>query len=221
MAEAAANIHEEEPLGKLYDARAARRLLRYLKPYRRLVIVALGVTIAVNLVRQLGPLITKWAIDDYVTPATRGSMPPAVAFDGIFILSIVYLVSLLVTLVIGYFQDVLLSVIGQRVMFDLRAEIFAKLQHIELAFYDKNPVGRLMTRLTTDVDSLNELFTSGLVEVLGDLVLVVAALGEGGRLLDRHEHLGVARRCREVQPRSRGRFMGEGVRHHDGDLAER
>ena len=176
MAEAAANIHEEEPLGKLYDARAARRLLRYLKPYRRLVIVALGVTIAVNLVRQLGPLITKWAIDDYVTPATQGSMPPAVAFDGIFVLSIVYLVSLLVTLVIGYFQDVLLSVIGQRIMFDLRAEIFAKLQHVELAFYDKNPVGRLMTRLTTDVDSLNELFTSGLVEVLGDLVLVVAAL---------------------------------------------
>ncbi len=176
MAEDAVNIHEEEPLGKLYDARAARRLLRYLRPYKRLVIIALGVTIAVNLVRQLGPLITKWAIDDYVTPASQGRIPQSDAFDGIFILAIVYLASLLVTLVIGYFQDVLLSLIGQRVMLDLRAEIFAKLQHIELAFYDKNPVGRLMTRLTTDVDALNELFTAGLVEVLGDLVLVVAAL---------------------------------------------
>jgi ATP-binding cassette subfamily B protein len=85
-------------------------------------------------------------------------------------------VSLIGTLFIGYFQDVLLNVIGQRVMFDLRAEIFAKFQHVELAYYDKNPVGRLMTRLTTDVDALNELFTAGLVEVLGDVVLVVAAL---------------------------------------------
>lgn len=176
MSEAAANIHEEEPLGKLYDSRAARRLLRYLAPYKRLVIIALGVTIAVNLLRQLGPLITKWAIDDYITPAAQKQLALDTAFHGILILSIVYLLSLIGTLVIGYFQDVLLNVIGQRVMFDLRAEIFAKLQHVELAYYDKNPVGRLMTRLTTDVDALNELFTSGLVEVLGDIVLVVAAL---------------------------------------------
>jgi len=176
MAETAANIHEEEPLGKLYDSRAARRLLRYLAPYKRLVIIALAVTIAVNLVRQLGPLITKWAIDNYITPAAQKQLSLDTAFHGILILSIIYLVSLIGTLVIGYFQDVLLNVIGQRVMFDLRAEIFAKFQHVELAYYDKNPVGRLMTRLTTDVDALNELFTSGLVEVLGDVVLVVAAL---------------------------------------------
>ena len=176
MAETAANIHEEEPLGKLYDSRAARRLLRYLAPYKRLVIIALAVTIAVNLVRQLGPLITKWAIDNYITPAAQKQLALDTAFHGILILSIIYLVSLIGTLVIGYFQDVLLNVIGQRVMFDLRAEIFAKFQHVELAYYDKNPVGRLMTRLTTDVDALNELFTSGLVEVLGDVVLVVAAL---------------------------------------------
>ncbi len=171
------NIHEEEALGKLYDSRAARRLLGYLRPYRRLVLVALLLTIAVNLVRQVGPLLTKWAIDDFVGPAAGGKLPIETAFHGIALLTAAYLVSLIVTLGIGYFQDVLLNTLGQRVMFDLRAQIFRKLQTIEVAYYDRNPVGRLMTRLTSDVDALNELFTSGLVEVLGDIVVIAAALG--------------------------------------------
>jgi ATP-binding cassette subfamily B multidrug efflux pump len=169
--------HEEEQLGRAYDAKAARRLIRYLAPYKHLVLIALVLTISVNLVRQVGPLLTKWAIDDYVTPATEGAMRFEDAFEGITLLAVVYIISLLVTLCIGYFQDVLLNTIGQRVMLDLRDQIFSKLQTVELAFYDKNPVGRLITRLTTDVDSLNELFTSGLVEVLGDIVLIAGALG--------------------------------------------
>ena len=176
MAEAASH-HEEEQLGKLYDAKAARRLLRYLAPYRRLVVVALVLTVAVNLVRQVGPLLTKWAIDDYIKPAADHQLNTQDAFHGIVLLSLAYILSLAVTLTIGYFQDVLLNTIGQRVMYDLRDEIFRKLQTIEVAFYDRNPVGRLMTRLTTDVDSLNELFTSGLVEVLGDVVLIIGAAG--------------------------------------------
>ncbi len=173
----ASDHHEEEQLGKPYDTRTARRLTRYLAPYKHLVLIALGLTIVVNLVRQVGPLLTKWAIDDYVTPATDGAMRFDDAFHGITLLAAVYFISLLVTLCIGYFQDVLLNTIGQRVMFDLRDQIFDKLQTVELAFYDKNPVGRLVTRLTTDVDSLNELFTSGMVEVLGDIVLIAGALG--------------------------------------------
>jgi ATP-binding cassette, subfamily B, multidrug efflux pump len=173
----ASDHHEEEQLGKAYDAKTARRLIRYLSPYKHLVLIALMLTIGGNLVRQVGPLLTKWAIDDYVTPATEGAMAFDGAFRGIALLAVAYFVSLLVTLCIGYFQDVLLNTIGQRVMFDLRDQIFSKLQTIELAFYDKNPVGRLITRLTTDVDSLNELFTSGLVEVLGDIVLIAGALG--------------------------------------------
>ncbi len=169
--------HEEEQLGKLYDAHAARRLIRYLAPYKRTVVVALILTIGLNLVRQVGPLLTKWAIDDYVKPASDGAMNIDHAFRGITILSLVYILSLVVTLGVGYFQDVLLNTIGQRVMYDLREQIFAKLQTIEVAFYDSNPVGRLITRLTTDVDALNELFTSGLVEVLGDIVLIAGALG--------------------------------------------
>ncbi|MGH9845319.1 MAG: ABC transporter ATP-binding protein, partial [Blastocatellia bacterium] len=172
-----ASHHEEEQLGKIYDAKAARRLLRYLAPYRHLVVIALVLTIVVNLVRQIGPLLTKWAIDDYVQPAAGGAIPRAAAYDGVWWLAIAYLVSLAFTLVVGYFQDVLLNTIGQRVMYDLREEIFRKLQTIEVAYYDHNPVGRMITRLTTDVDSLNELFTAGVVEVLGDIVLIIAALG--------------------------------------------
>jgi ATP-binding cassette subfamily B protein len=172
-----ADHHEEEQLGKLYDARAARRLIRYLGPYKRMVGGALALTIGLNLVRQVGPLLTKWAIDDYINPASEGAMLIDQAFYGIAILSLVYILSLAVTLGFGYFQDVLLNTIGQRVMYDLREQIFGKLQTIEVAFYDNNPVGRLITRLTTDVDALNELFTSGLVEVLGDIVLIAGALG--------------------------------------------
>ncbi|MCW5969449.1 MAG: ABC transporter ATP-binding protein [Blastocatellales bacterium] len=176
MAEATGSHHEEEALGKIYDVQSARRLFGYLRPYRRLVVIALGLTAAVNLMRQVGPLLTKWAIDDYVAPAAAGRLALDSAFDGITLLTLVYLGSLVVTLGIGYFQDVLLNTIGQRVMFDLRAQIFAKLQSIEVAYYDRNPVGRLMTRLTGDVDALNELFTAGVVEVLGDIVLIAGAL---------------------------------------------
>ncbi|MGE0101265.1 MAG: ABC transporter ATP-binding protein [Blastocatellales bacterium] len=169
--------HEEEQLGKIYDARAARRLVRYLSPYRRLVAVALILTIGLNLVRQIGPLLTKWAIDWYVKPAADGALDRQSAFDGVLAIALAYIGSLVFILTIGYFQDVLLNTLGQRVMFDLREQIFAKLQSIQVSFFDANPVGRLITRLTTDVDSLNELFTSGLVEVLGDIVLIAGALG--------------------------------------------
>ena len=172
-----ADHHEEEQLGNLYDARAARRLIRYLGPYKRMVGIALVLTVGLNLTRQVGPLLTKWAIDDYVKPASEAAMGLDQAFRGIMILSLVYILSLAVTLGVGYFQDVLLNTIGQRVMYDLREQIFGKLQTVEVAFYDANPVGRLITRLTTDVDALNELFTSGLVDVLGDVVLIAGALG--------------------------------------------
>ena len=169
--------HEEEQLGKIYDARTARRLITYLAPYRKLTLAAVVLTISMSLVSQVGPLLTKLAIDDYIAPTVAGNLSAERAMEGLVTLVLAYLVSLAAALGLGYFQTLFLNVIGQRVMFDLRQQIFARLQSIELSYYDRNPVGRLMTRLTSDVDSLNELFTSGLVEVLGDLVLVVAALG--------------------------------------------
>lgn len=172
----ASNHHEEEQIGKVYSLQATRRLLHYLKPYRGLVILALGLTIVANLVRQIGPWLTQIAIDRYIQPAFAGTVDKMAAFDGITKMAIYFVLMMIVTFVLAVFQDVLLNTIGQRVMRDLRDEIFRKYQTIEVSFYDKNPVGRLMTRLTNDVDSLNELFTSGLVEVLGNVVLIVGAL---------------------------------------------
>lgn len=169
--------HEEEQLGKIYDAQTARRLITYLAPYRKITLAAITTTIALSLVNQIGPLLTKLAVDDYIAPTVAGRLSTEGAMRGLVTLVLAYLVSLAAALGLGYCQTLFLNIIGQRVMFDLRQQIFAKLQSIEVSYYDRHPVGRLMTRLTTDVDSLNELFTSGLVEVLGDLVLIVAALG--------------------------------------------
>ena len=170
------NHHEEDLPAKIYDAAIARRLLGYLRPYRGTVLTALTLTIGLSLVRQIGPLLTKLAIDWYVAPAAGQLLTIEAATAGVFNLALAYLGSLIVILSVGYFQTLLLNTIGQRVMHDLRRQIFAHLQRIDLAFYDRNPVGRLITRLTADVDSLNELFTSGVVEVLGDLVLIAGAL---------------------------------------------
>ncbi len=172
----ASNHHEEEQLGKVYSFQSTRRLLHYLKPYRGLVILALALTIVANLVRQIGPWLTQITIDRYIQPAFAGTVNQVVAFDGIAQMAIYFVLMMVVTFALSVLQDVLLNTIGQRVMRDLRDEIFRKYQTIEVSFYDKNPVGRLMTRLTNDVDSLNELFTSGLVEVLGNVVLIVGAL---------------------------------------------
>ncbi len=173
---AGANHHEEEQLGTVQESKVARRLIGYLHPYRSMAIAALLLTFGLNLVGQMGPLLTKWAIDDYVAPAASGSISQQVAADGVMHLGLLYLASLLAVLAVSYFQTLLLNTIGQRVMYDLRQQLFARLQAIDISYYDRNPVGRLITRLTTDVDSLNELFTSGLVEVLGDLILVIGAL---------------------------------------------
>lgn len=168
--------HEEEQLGKLNGRQATRRLLTYFKPYRALVFTALGLTIVVNLIRQLGPWLTQITIDRYIQPAFLSQLQTEKAFSGIARMAGYYVLVMFSTLALSIIQDVLLNTIGQKVMRDLRDQIFRKYQSIQLAFFDRNPVGRLMTRLTNDVDSLNELFTSGLVEVLGDIVLVAGSL---------------------------------------------
>lgn len=168
--------HEEEKIGKVYDRDAARRLLSCVAPYKRLVIIALTLTFVVNIIRQVGPYLTMLAVDDYIRPAIEQNISTNKAFNGIAWLSVLYLLSLVIILGVSYFQDVLLNTIGQRVMYDLRDRIYAKFQSIELSFYDKNPIGRLITRFTSDVDALNELFTTALVEVLGNAVLIIGSL---------------------------------------------
>ncbi len=168
MSTAVQQFHEEESIGKTYDSQVTRRLLKYLKPYMRLLIPALTLTLALNFLRILQPKFTQYAIDQHILPGDLG---------GLKILALVFVGVLAVTFLFSYIQTVLLEGIGQRVMYDLRAELFEKLQRQEVAYFDRNPVGRIMTRLTSDVDSLNELFTSGVIDVLGDVVMIFAIIG--------------------------------------------
>ena len=167
MSTAVKQFHEEEAIGKTYDFQVARRLLRYLKPYVRLLIPALVFTLLLNLLGTLQPKFTQYAIDWYILPRKT---------QGITLFALVYVGVQLGRFVFSYFQSVLLNSVGQYVMFDLRRELYNKLQHQEVAYYDRNPVGRIMTRLTADVDALNELFTSGVTDLLGDLVMIVAII---------------------------------------------
>jgi len=168
VAVAAKQFHEEEAIGKTYDFQVARRLLRYLKPYARLLVPALILTLILNLLGILQPKFTEYAIDWYILPRKT---------DGLILLVGLFAGVQFLRLVFAYFQSVFLNTVGQYVMFDIRRELYDKLQHQEIAYYDRNPVGRIMTRLTTDVDALNELFTQGVTDLLGDLVMIVAIIG--------------------------------------------
>ena len=160
-------FHEEEAIGKTYDFQVARRLVRYLKPYVRVLIPALALTLGLNLLGVLQPKFTQYAIDWFILPRK---------LDGLGLLVLLYVGVQFFRLVFSYFQVVLLNTVGQYVMFDIRRELYDKLQHQEIAYYDRNPVGRIMTRLTTDVDALNELFTQGVTDLLGDLVMIAAII---------------------------------------------
>jgi ATP-binding cassette subfamily B multidrug efflux pump len=165
MSTAVKQFHEEEAIGKTYDFQVARRLLRYLRPYVRLLVPALFLTLALNLLGVLQPKFTQYAIDWHILPRQ---------LEGLGFLVALFFATQLLRLVFSYFQAILLNSVGQYVMFDMRKELYDKLQHQEVAYYDRNPVGRIMTRLTSDVDALNELFTQGVTDLLGDLVMIVA-----------------------------------------------
>src|SRR3954462_11982637 len=172
MATAVKQFHEEEAIGKTYDWKVARRLFRYLKPYVRVLVPALGLTLLLNLLGILQPMFTKWAIDWHIIPAQTDRSH----LGGLKWLALAFLGVKLLQFLFSYFQEVMLNSVGQRVMYDLRSELYHKLQRQEVAYYDRNPVGRIMTRLTSDVDALNELFTSGIIDLLGDMVMIVAII---------------------------------------------
>jgi len=174
---------EEEALGKVYDTRIFRRLLGYLRPYRRLVLISVALLIVQSLLQIVGPYLTKVAIDRYLNPARAASPLDAYlspdAFAGLTQVALLYLAVLLAGFVFGYAETYLMQYTGQRVMFDLRTEVFGHLQRLDIQFYDRTPVGRLVTRVTTDVDVLNELFAAGIVAIFGDvltLVFIAAAM---------------------------------------------
>lgn len=163
-----ASSHEEEALGKVYDARLMKRLLSYLRPHRGVVAVATAVLLVVSALELVGPWLTKVAIDQCLPAGDR---------HGLLVVTLLYSGALVLSFVLSYAQTYLMQRTGQQVMFDLRMQIFRHQMGLSTAYFDRNPVGRLMTRLTTDVDVLNEMLTSGVVALFGDLVTLLGILG--------------------------------------------
>jgi ATP-binding cassette subfamily B multidrug efflux pump len=173
---------EEEVLGKAYDSRLMARLLKYLRPYSWQVTIALAAILLKSFADVLGPYLTKVAIDRYLAPAKGVSsglwswLSPR-ATTGIAQIAAIYVGLLLMTFLFEFLQTYFMQWTGQKVMFDLRRQIFRHLQKLHIAFFDKNPVGRLVTRVTTDVDALNEMFTSGVVSIFEDIFVLFGILG--------------------------------------------
>lgn len=171
-----------------YDARLMRRLLSYVRPHLGLAASAVALIIVSSLLQLVGPLVTAVALDLYIRPAAEGAATSAVsqavaegltsrgvtltAQQGLALTGSVYLAALALTFCVLYLQGLIMQFMGQYIMYDLRLEIFTKLQRLPVSFFDRSPVGRLVTRVTNDIDALNELFTAGLVSIFGDVFLL-------------------------------------------------
>jgi ATP-binding cassette subfamily B protein len=162
------SFHEDDPLAKSYDSKLLLRLLAYLKPYKLAVVSSFLLIVVMAGLDLVGPYLTKIAIDRHITKGDA---------NGLAGVAVLYVLVLLAAFVVRFGQVYILQMTGQRIMLDMRRQIFGHLQKLELAYYDKNPVGRLMTRVTTDVDAVNELFTSGVVTVFGDLFTLLGIMG--------------------------------------------
>jgi ATP-binding cassette subfamily B multidrug efflux pump len=158
---------DDDPIGGSYDRALVHRLLGFLRPYRRALLGALVLIVAQSLLDLAGPYLTKVAIDRYIA---RGEAA------GLARIATVYLAVLLVAYVVRFAQTYILQMTGQRFMRDLRGHVFDHLQRLHVAYFDHNPAGRLITRVTSDVDAINELFTSGLVTVFGDLASLIGIM---------------------------------------------
>jgi ATP-binding cassette, subfamily B, multidrug efflux pump len=167
------DFREEEALGKVYDSRLARRLFGYLRPYRNWVIVAGLLTLPVAPLAALGPKIFEIAVDRYIVPALHNQLPLAEGVRGLGWMSLLFLATLALGFAFQYFQVRVMQRVGQDTMYDLRKEIFDHLQRLPISFYDRSPVGRLVTRVTTDVDALNDLFATGIAAMVNDAFLLL------------------------------------------------
>ncbi|HKW96972.1 MAG TPA: ABC transporter ATP-binding protein [Bryobacteraceae bacterium] len=167
---------EEEVLAKAYDSSLMRRLLGYLRPYGWYIALSLVFLLVYSALQVCGPLLTKIAVDRYLAPTARNFTTPidpylsADRWTGLTQIAAIYLFVLVGGFISAFGQAYIMQYTGQRAMFDLRRELMTHLQRLDIAFYDRNPIGRLVTRVTTDVEVLNELFASGLVMILGDVL---------------------------------------------------
>ena len=169
-------MQADEPKGKLYDGQMLRRLAVYLKPYKTSVAGTLVLVTLHGLFDSLGPLLTRYAVDRYFTHSPVANLPfalPADPYNGLTILTIAYLTVVLLTLASEFGMTLLMNRTAQHAMFDLRRDLMAHLHRLDIAYFDRNPIGRIVTRVTSDVDMLNELFSSGFVAILGDLLMLL------------------------------------------------
>ncbi len=173
MSEAATHAHEEEAGDRAYDRRLLRRLLGYLRPYRGRVALAIVLLFAQSALELVGPYLTKVALDRAI---------PAGDYRLLAWLVTAYAAAVVLAFAFQYVDTLLATWLGQRIMFDLRTQVFAHLQRLSLRYFDRNPVGRLMTRVTSDVEQLNEMFSSGIVTVFGDVFTLVFILAVMVRL---------------------------------------
>ncbi len=168
------DFREEEKLGKLYDTQLTRRVMKYLRPYWWLVTVAVVMSLAVAAMEIVGPFLFGRGVDRYIMPGLRGEMPRSVALMGLWWIAFAYLGAIIASFAIQYIQVRIMQWVGQQTMYDLRKEIFEHLQRLPMSFFDRSPVGRLVTRSTTDVDALNDLFATGVAAMLNDFVLLIS-----------------------------------------------
>ena len=161
------SFEEEDEHAKIYDRELMRRLLVYLRPYKFQIGLALVLIIAAALVMLAGPYLTKIAIDDYIRPGN---------LKGLGLIIFLYVMALVLEAIFNYSKRYVTQMIGQKVMYDIRMQLFNHLQRLHVGFFDRNPVGRLMTRVMGDVSVLNDLFTSGVVEVFGDFFSILSIM---------------------------------------------
>jgi len=176
---AATPQHDEDVVGKAYDSHLMRRLLTYLRPYKlQTALSAIAIIVKAGS-DVLGPYLTKVAVDIYMTNTSRaklswlaGHLSPN-PVTGITEIASLYLASLMFSYALEFLQTYLMQWTGQKIMFDMRSQIFRHIQGMHVGFFDRNPVGRLVTRVTSDVDALNEMFTSGVLAIFENVMLLV------------------------------------------------
>ena len=173
---------DEDVVGKVYDGRSMKRLVRYLGPYKLQVAVSTVSILLKSSSVVAGPYFVKVALDTYMTghPAHRSWLAQHLSsdpFTGVSQLAVLYFAALALSFALEFVQTYLMQWTGQKIMFDLRREIFRHLQLQDVSFFDRNPVGRLVTRVTSDVDALNEMFTSGVLEIFENLILLAYIIG--------------------------------------------
>jgi len=160
-------MQEDEILGKAYDSSLMRRLLTYLKPYRWHVVAGIVLSILVSAMEAIRPYFTKIAVDENIAQGDA---------DGLLRTTLIFFAIMVVRGVIQYLNTYLTQWIGQRTIFDLRMQVFKHLQRLGLRFFDRNPIGRLITRVTNDIEVLNEMFSSGIVMVFSDVFTIIGIL---------------------------------------------